>query len=737
MKKMMFLMAMISGIIAISGCEKTPEGPDQKDPVLQTFEVSVDAVSRTAVTYSVTPTLNDKEYVVVVKTAESVAGLEDEALVEKIFDEIEASAASSGNTLAEQMNKIACKGAVKSAEVKGLAVNTAYVLVVFGVDPAQEWASTTFPVVKEFSTQPVNKVDCTFDVTATVEMNTVDFTVSPSDKNIRWHLLTVMKSMYDGYIDPAGDYRWDTETFYQAYAENEMSQYLGAGYSEEEVLQIMYLQGDQNLHAEGLNTQTEYVYLVAGFDIDADNIFLVTDVTVGSYVTENVAKSSMTFDISVTDIEQVRAAIKITPSTDDETFCWMCQPYDGVQTPDEVMDNIVAANKMWFDMGFMLYKGVQDYTGGPESQFKYKLDMPDTEYCVIAFGYAGGVTTDPEMVTFRTLPGGAPEDCVFEANVTDVTPYTVDFEVVPTDNTVYYTADICVAAEYNEVQVIGDIENGIQQMVQMQQMFDPNATVTQVIGMYYWSGANSMGADGLSPDTEYMLYVCALDAKTGKVAAIQTFDPFVKTSPLGNTVPTIELVGYYSGDDEAGAIFGQPDATAGKSIAVVKYGAPADATAVFSSIITGDATDLSVYDDAYLMGMIGSSYWSQMDMTQPYSFFVLNWEEDNTVVSYAEDAAGNLGVLARKLIRATAQEKGNIDDLKALVDELNSKTRTTRCAASVEFTEAKPKVTLKGKADVAGRDFDVEAPAMIAAPQSAIKAGHIMMLDHVAPYWTR
>ena len=499
----------------------------------------------------------------------------------------------------------------------------------------------------------------------------------------------------------------------------------------------MYLQGDKNLHAEGLNTQTEYVYLVAGFDIDADNIFLVTDVTVGSYVTENVAKSSMTFDISVTDVEQVRAAIKITPSTDDETFCWMCQPYDGVQTPDEVMDNIVAANKMWFDMGFMLYKGVQDYTGGPESQFKYKLDMPDTEYCVIAFGYAGGVTTDPEMVTFRTLPGGAPEDCVFEANVTDVTPYTVDFEVVPTDNTVYYTADICVAAEYNEVQVIGDIENGIQQMVQMQQMFDPNATVTQVIGMYYWSGVNSMGADGLSPDTEYMLYVCALDAKTGKVAAIQTFDPFVKTSPLGNTVPTIELVGYYSGDDEAGAIFGQPDATAGKSIAVVKYGAPADATAVFSSIITGDATDLSVYDDAYLMGMIGSSYWNQMDMTQPYSFFVLNWEEDNTVVSYAEDAAGNLGALARKLIRATAQEKGNIDDLKALVDELNSKTRTTLCAASVEFTEAKPKVTLKGKADVADRDFDVEAPAMIAAPQSAIKAGHIMMLDHVAPYWTR
>lgn len=737
MKRLMLLMAMIPGILAIAGCEKTPEGPDQKDPVLQTFEVSVDAVSRTSVTYSVTPALSDKEYVAVVKTAESIAGKNDESLVEFIFDDIKADAASSGRTFDEQMNRIACKGEVKAAELKGLAVDTEYALVVFGVDPAKEWEMTTFPVVEKFSTQPVTKVDCTFDVTAEVKMNTVDFTVAPSDKNIRWHLMTMMKSMYDGYTDPAGDYKWDTETFYQAYAENEMSQYLAAGYSEAEVMEIMYLQGDQSLYADGLNTQTEYVYLVAGFDVDEDNIFLVTDVVMGSYVTEDVAKSSMTFDISVTDVDQMSAAIKITPSTNDETFCWMCQPYDGVQTAEEVMNGVVATNKMWFDMGFMLYTGVQDYTGGPESPFKYSLDMPDTEYYVLAFGYAGDITTDPEMVTFRTLPGGSPADCTFEAVVSDVTPYSVAFEMTPSDNTVYYTADICVAAEYNEAQVVGDIEAGIQQMVQMQQMFDPNATVTQVIGMYYWSGKNPMSANSLQPDTEYMLYVCALDAKTGKVAAVQTFDPFVKTSPLGNVVPGIELVGYYSGDDEAGAVFGQPDATAGKSIAVVKYTAPAEATALFSSIITGDATDLEVYDDAYIMGMISSYYWSQMDMAQPYSFFVLDWEVDNTVVAYAEDAAGNQGELARRLIRATAQEKGKIDDLKALVDEINSSSSATRCAAPMETYDAKPKVTLAGKADAPVRDMNVDAPVMISAPQPALKAGHLMMLDHIPSYWTR
>ena len=45
----------------------------------------------------------------------------------------------------------------------------------------------------------------------------------------------------------------------------------------------------------------------------------------------------------------------------------------------------------------------RDYTGGPGSPYKYKLDAADTDYYVIAFGYAGGVTTAPVMETFRSL----------------------------------------------------------------------------------------------------------------------------------------------------------------------------------------------------------------------------------------------------------------------------------------------------------------------------------------------
>lgn len=727
MKRLLMLAAMVLVIVATVGCDpnETPE------PVLQSFEMSVDAVTKTSVTYSVTPTLLDKEYIAVVLAAETVEGVEDEALMDNILDDIKEIAGDGGLTFTEYMEKNAVKGAVSKTQVKGLDVDTDYALVVFGVDPANGYAADTYPFTTKFSTNAVTVKDCTFEVTATVEMNTVDFAVVPSDADVAWHLVTLMKSDYDAYLDPSGDYKWDKATFYQAYVENEVAQYLGAGYTAEEAFAAMYVSGSATLHAKGLNTNTEYAWLIAGFDVEDGVAYLATEITDGTYVTENVAKSDMTFEISVTDVEQMKAAIKITPSTDEETFCWMVQEYDGVQTADEVVDGIVTANKMWFDMGFMLYKGVQDYTGGPGSAYKYSLSQPGTDYCVVAFGYSGGVTTDPAMVTFQTLPGGDPADCTFEATVTKTTPYAAEFDMVPSDATVYYTADVCLASEFNEEQLVADVEAGIQQMFQMQQMFDPSATIASVISTYYWNGANNMSANRLQPDTEYMLYVCALDATTGKVAAVQVIDPFVKTSPVGEVMPEIELVGYYSGDDEAGTLFGQPEATAGKSIAVVKYAAPAEAKSIYSSIVTGNALDETTYPDSELFTMVTSYYWTNMDMTQPYSFFVLNWKEENTVLAYSEDQAGNIGVIARKVICATAEEKGDIADLKALVDELNSKeSKVCNAAPMVKSDSMKPVVTVKEKLSVTNQaDMSFDAPESFAAPKPEIKPGHLVILS--------
>ena len=746
MKRILMMMSMALSLAVMAGCDPAdptptptpkPEPEPDPTPAIQSFEVAVEAVTKTSVTYTVTPALLDKEYLAVVKTADSIEGLEDEDIVNLVFADIKAAAGAEGLTFAEKMPKIAVKGAQEHVELTGLAVDTEYALVVFGVDPAKDWEFTTFPVVKEFKTEAVEIVEYTFDVTTTVENNTVSFKVVPSDNNIAWHLLTVTKAMYDAYTDPAGDYQWTKDVFYQAYTENEIQTYAGMGYTEEQILSAMFLKGEQTLQAEGLNANTEYVYLIAAFVIEGNNLLIASEPSEGTYTTGDVAKSELTFDISVTDVEQMRAAIKITPSDLEAAFVWMCQAYDGVSTPAEVMDAIVAANKSWLDMGFMSYYGVQDFTGGPGSQYKYKLDSPDTDYYVIAFGYAGGVTSEPEMVTFRTLPGADPAECTFDLVLNETTTYGFSFNVTPSDATTYYYGDVCVASEYDEAAIVAEVEAGIQQMYEMNKMFSPDLTMSAMIAQYYWNGPNVMDADNLTPDTEYTVYILALDSKTGKVVKAHEYPSFAKTKPVGTIVPEIELVGYYSGDEEAGAIFGQPAVTAGKAIAVVKYNVDPAATALYSGVLEGNGMDAVEYDDAYINEML-KFYWDGVSLQQPYSFFVTTWQMEQTVFAYAEDANGGKGALGRFLLCPTAEEKGNIEDLKALVAELNGQSKAASAPASVntrEVVTGKPVVTVREKAET----VSVEPSPMVARPveQMALRAGNLMQLNYVPSFWVK
>lgn len=744
MKRILMMMSLALSLAVMAGCDPADSTPTPKPepepdptPAIQSFEVAVDTVTKTSVTYTVTPALLDKEYLAVVKTADSIEGLEDEDIVNLVFADIKAAAGAEGLTFAEKMPKVAVKGTQDRVELTGLAVDTEYALVVFGVDPAKDWEFTTFPVVKEFKTEAMEIVEYTFDVTTTVENNTVSFKVVPSDNNIAWHLLTVTKAMYDAYTDPAGDYQWTKDVFYQAYTENEIQTYAGMGYTEEQILSAMFLKGEQTLQAEGLNANTEYVYLIAAFVVEGNNLLISSEASEGTYTTGDVAKSELTFDISVTDVEQMRAAIKITPSDLEAAFVWMCQAYDGVSTPAEVMDAIVAANKSWLDMGFMSYYGVQDFTGAPGSQYKYKLDSPDTDYCVIAFGYAGGVTSEPEMVTFRTLPGADPAECTFDLVLNETTTYGFSFNVTPSDATTYYYGDVCVASEYDEASIVAEVEAGIQQMYEMNKMFSPDLTMSAMIAQYYWNGPNVMDADNLTPDTEYTVYILALDSKTGKVVKAHKYPSFAKTKPVGTIVPEIELIGYYSGDEEAGAIFGQPEATAGKAIAVVKYNVDPAATALYSGVLEGNGMDAVEYDDAYINEML-KFYWDGVSLQQPYSFFVTTWQMQQTVFAYAEDANGGKGALGRFLLCPTAEEKGNIEDLKALVAELNGQSKAASAPASVntrEVVTGKPVVTVREKAET----VSVEPSPMVARPveQMALRAGNLMQLNYVPSFWVK
>ena len=222
------------------------------------------------------------------------------------------------------------------------------------------------------------------------------------------------------------------------------------------------------------------------------------------------------------------------------------------------------------------------------------------------------------------------------------------------------------------------------EIMMMQQQFDPTVTIAQVLSMYYYRGPYSADASGLAPETTCSGFVMALSPETGHVVKVHTFEDVATTSKLGEIAPTVELIGSWSGNDENGAIWNQPAATKDKAITVVKYGNFEGARTLFGSMAGDDVTNASTYPDAQLWGQLAGT-WSKIEQSEPYSFYVVEWDAPQTAFAYAVDNNGNPGALGRCYTEATVENKGNIEDLKALVEEINAASQSCALPASIVF----------------------------------------------------
>lgn len=687
---MMLLATVALSFVACTEPEEKPTpGPDPTPEGL-TFDVKVGEVTSSTVAYTVTPSDLEAEYLCVLYDAETVEEFtRDEFLVQTLFQELEAEARTVGKTLQEYMPEVVDKGAITDGKFSNLFPESKYYIIVFGVDAAKGYEANTAVSKTEVTTAAFAGLDTTFEVTTTVDGNTATYQITPSNDEDIWYFYTLPKSTYDAYTDPAGQYQMSEQRFLLFCLEREIEAYRGAGYSDNQILNAIFHKGALTLQAEGLNAQTEYINMIAGFIVTEEgNVTIATDVTTSTYTTGDAKASELTFEISVTDVEMIRAAIKITPSDLKETFHWMCGVWDGEQTAEDVMNGIVAMYGGWMNNGAMLYTGVQDYTGGPGSPYKYKLDSPDTDYYVVAFGYAGGVTTEPEMVTFRTLPAPDPATTTFTMSASDITPYSFKLSVVPSHATTYYSFNVCTPEEYNEEAIIAAENEFFDSIFEQSKALNPDLTPVQVLSSYYYRDAAVADATGLVPESSFMGYVIVYNPEDGYVLKIHKFENLATTKSVGSITPGVELVGYYSGDEENGTVFGQPEATKGKAITVVKYTNLDGARSLFATMLGDDMTNTASYSDSYIWGA-AAQYWKSVKTAEPYSFYIADWDYVQTALAYAVDQNGVPGGIGRLYTMPTAENKGDIADLKALVDELNAASKSFVLPESLVIGEAK------------------------------------------------
>ena len=735
MKKINFLMALMMAFtlsfVACNEPEPAPE-PDPVPPVKDTFVVEIGEVTSSSVAYTVTPSDLEAEYLCVLYDAETVEEFtRDQFLVESLMSELEEEARSTGKTLLEYMPSVVDKGAITDGMFNGLAPESRYYIVIFGVDAANNYAANTDVFKTEVTTAAAATLDVTFEIDTVVDGNTATYTVKPSNDNDVWYFYTLPLSTYEAYTDP-NTYAMSEQSFLLYCLQMEIDAYRQAGYNDNQIMNAIFHKGTLTLQAEGLNANTEYINMVAGFFVTPEGqVTIATELTTTTYTTGDAKAKELSFEISVSDIEPMRAAIKITPSNNNDKFCWMCAEWDGVKTAEDVMNEIVSMYGGWMNNGAMLYSGVQDYTGGPGSSYKYRLDAADTDYYVIAFGYAGGVTTEPVMETFHTLPAPSAEDTTFTMTASSISPYGFTVGVTPSESTTYYTFNVMSNDEFAALDVDAlaeELNAQFDEILTMSQMFDPNVTVASVLSMYYYRGPYTATASGLAPETSCSGFVMALSPETGHVVKVHTFENVATTTKLGEVAPTVELIGNYSGDEEAGAVFGQPEATKGRSITVVKYGNFDGARTLFGSMAGDDVTNAAVYSDSQLWGQLAGT-WQKIDQAQPYSFYLTYWDAPNTAFAYAVDNNGNPGALGRCYSMATAENKGNIEDLKALVEEINAASKSYALPASVVIRED------------AGMQFEVksvevELPvAEVKAEVSAPAAPAVKKSNYIRPFY--
>ena len=725
MKKLNWLMAaLIVAALSFAACskdaptDKPQPDPEPEQPVKKelTFEAVVNSTTRTSAFITVTPSDLEADYMSVVYPASAVEQCATDAeLVVKIYAEFAAYAEANGKTFVEYMAEVVKRGTQENHEVKGLAQNNNYYLLVFGVDASAEYATTTDVTAVKFKTQDVQQSACTFTLKSEVYLTTAAISVTPSDNNQAWHLINVPVEEMQEYTKEDGDYGWSQKEFFLYYLNTEIDVLKSLDCTNDEIKEMLIFKGYRTLNAAGLEAKTKYVALVAGVQYDAEGVAVTTDLKELRYNSGEEAQSDLTFDVQVTNIDHYSADIKIVPSDLDAEYYYYISYIDSPKKgkkPIEIAESTVT-EYIWYWHNYTELKHVEPVKGVTELP-AYALDIAETEYYIVVFSFdanenygqlideetgeydsnPGTITSAPVYVSFKTPEHGDAFNAEFSFNFTNVSSYGFTFEVISEDPSIYYQPGIAYPNGFSPEAAMAASAETLAMVMQMcMEGQSPCLTHQEALdklkkqGYPYRNGSAKFAVKNLDPETTYMGYVLAIDVKSGKFAKCYfDLNATVTTLPVGSVSPEVEILGIYNGDHENGTIFGDAAMTTGRPIVAVTHKNIEGASALYTAISTDAYSDVVSLADRYIISEF-YGYWSEVtNLSVPYEFFIAEWDIDQTVVSYAKDANGAEGKVGKLAVKPSS-EIGDIEELRTLVDERNNATPKAMCQSIVVNNE--------------------------------------------------
>ena len=716
-----------------------PNVPEQ--PVEDvTFEFSEITPATNGVTFTATPSDNDADYLVLIYNAAVVNQCDsDAAIVEMLYESIKSVAEQNGTTFSAYLADKVKRGVLANHTVSGLTASTSYYILAFAVDAANNFAATSSVSMKRFTTleQPETPAPCTFTISSNVNGTNASIKVVPSDETQSWHLINVTVAEMQAYTSTGAT----TAEFFQNYLNTEIETLKNAGHANDAINTKLFHKGTRTISDTGLEAKTKYVALAGAVTISENEAVLSSELGELRYWTKEALENDLTFDIDVLNIDHYSADITITPSNLEAEYYYYIgyidSPKRGME-PAEIANAAITEYIYYWDDNNKLArrepaKGVVEFTG----ENKYELNLAETEYFIVAFSFdanptygtiidevngtydsnPGTITSTPIYVSFKTPEHGDPMNASFEFNATDVGPYDFYLEVNAADPTIYYLPGVEVAANFDGQSKISAYSGFLAQQIQMcMEGQSPCLTIQEALEMkcssFFRNGSGRYYIANLAPKTEYTCYLLAIDVKTGLFAKCYSSEFTTTTTAIGTITPTIEVLGVYNGSVEAGEIFGDAEATSGKPIIAVKYSNFNGASAVYTHYTTEEyeienIDDPKLKKDQYIIANY-RGYWNELkSFVTPYDFFFGQWDVDNAIVAYAQDANGTEGTVARHVFTPT--NPNDLEELRGYVAEYNKAITPAVAAKSMVVAEEdKPVVECIWSEEVgAPRDAEV------------------------------
>ncbi len=716
------MVAMMAITFTFVACEDKPEPqpePVPPTPEELTFEVETVSVSKNDATFNITPSNLEADYLVVILDAKTVESYNSDAeVIVKIYNDVRSYAEANGTTFEAYLSEKVKRGALENHCIENLNVGTKYYLLVFGVDAANNFATTSELYKHSFETEEhkVTPSTCTFELKANVNLTTVAITVKPSDSNQLWHLINMPVEEYQTYTSADGEYGWTKEEYFQNYLNTEITTLKEQNLSEEEIGIKLFHKGMRTLNDSGLQPKTKYVTFAAAVDYTNGAAVVTSSLKELRYNSGEAAESALTFDIDVFNIGHYSAEVRITPSDLNANYYYYIGYIDSQKKSMKPIDiaNAAVTEYIYYWENYTELKhrapvtGVTDLTG----ENKVELNIAETEYFV-AFSFEpnptygtiineetgeydynpGTITSAPVYVSFMTAEQGDPMTANFTITASEVGPYDFNLEIKADDPTIYYQPGIAYADNFDPQAALDASSSLLAQLVQMT-MEGQSSSLTfwealeEKLYNYYRNGDGKYYVANLEPNRDYIGYVLAIDANTRKFARCVYSEVIATTKSIGSVTPELELLGVYNGEHEAGTIFGDKALTSGRPIVAVKLNKLDGATAAYAALSSDKIDDIASMADCYIISEF-RGYWQQLSSLEvPYHFFVAEWDVDQSVVAYAQDVNGDEAKVAR--MGVTPVSAGNIEELRGYVEAVNNASAQAVAKSMVIAEVAEP-----------------------------------------------